>query len=313
VLGYIFRRLLAGLVTLVVVTFLVSSIIRLVPGDPVQIMYAQSQSTGPAQIEAMRHYLGLDRPIYEQYLKYMRRLLEGDWGTTIRGEQPVLHLLLLRVPNTIRLATASLLIAIVFGGSLGVLAAYYKGGWVDNASMVVAVLGVSLPSFWLGLLLILLFALELGWLPVAGSDLRSLILPAVTLGVGNASIVARLVRSSMLDTLGQDYVRTARAKGLGEALTMVKHVLRNSLIPVVTILGLQFSYTLGGAVVVENVFAWNGVGRLAVQAILQRDYPLIQGFVLMLAVVVLTISLAVDLSYALLDPRVRYETGPAAI
>lgn len=303
---YIVRRVLAGLLTLWIVTMVVSLLIHLVPGDPVRIMYAQSQATGPEQIEAKRHELGLDRPVYVQYVTYMGKVLRGDLGKTIRGEQPVLDLLMLRLPNTAMLAFAGLLVAIVVGGTLGFLSAYFRGTWFDTAAMGLAIGGIAMPSFWLGLLLMFFFSVRLGWLPVGGTGLRSLALPALTLGLVSAAVIARLMRSSMLDVLGQDYMRTARAKGLAERNVLAGHALKNSLIPIVTMLGLQITYMLGGAVVVENVFAWNGVGRLAVQAILQRDFPLIQGFVLMLAVIVISVSLAVDVLYAVIDPRIRY-------
>lgn len=305
---YIARRALAGLFTLWVVTIAVSLLIHLVPGDPVRIMYAQSQSTGPEQIEAKRRELGLDRPIYEQYLTYMGNVLRGDLGETIRGEQPVLDLLLLRLPNTILLTAAALVVAIVLGGSVGFFSAYFRGTWFDTLGMGLAIAGIAIPSFWLGLLLMFFFSVRLGWLPVGGTGLASLVLPALTLGLVSAAVLARLTRSSMLDVLAQDYMRTARAKGLAEPLVLARHALKNSLIPIITMLGLQVAYMLGGAVVVENVFAWNGVGRLAVQAILQRDFPLIQGFVLMFATIVIAVTLLVDILYAVVDPRIHYES-----
>ncbi len=305
---YIARRIVAGLFTLWIVTVAVSLLIHLVPGDPVRIMYAQSQSTGPEQIEAKRRELGLDRPVYVQYLNYMSNVLRGDLGKTIRGEQPVLTLLLLRLPNTVLLTVASLVFAILIGGSIGFFSAYFRGTWFDTVGMGVAIAGIAMPSFWLGLLLMFFFSVRLGWLPVGGTGLASLVLPALTLGLVSAAVLARLTRSSMLDVLGQDYMRTARAKGLAEPLVLARHALKNSLIPILTMLGLQVAYLLGGAVVVENVFAWNGVGRLAVQAILQRDFPLIQGFVLLFAVIVIGVSLIVDILYAVVDPRIRYES-----
>lgn len=306
--AYIARRALSGLFTLWVVTIAVSLLIHLVPGDPVRIMYAQSQSTGPEQIEAKRRELGLDQPIYVQYLRYMGNVLQGDLGRTIRGEQPVLELLLLRLPNTILLTAASLLVAIVIGGGIGFFSAYFRGTWFDTLGMGLAIAGIAMPSFWLGLLLMFFFSVRLGWLPVGGTGLANLVLPALTLGLVSAAVLARLTRSSMLDVLAQDYMRTARAKGLAEPLVMARHALKNSLIPIITMLGLQVAYLLGGAVVVENVFAWNGVGRLAVQAILQRDFPMIQGFVLMFATMVIGVTLAVDILYAIVDPRIRYES-----
>jgi ABC-type dipeptide/oligopeptide/nickel transport system permease component len=238
----------------------------------------------------------------------MSNVLRGDLGKTIRGEQPVLTLLLLRLPNTILLTGASLFFAILIGGTIGFFSAYFRGTWFDTLGMGVAIAGIAMPSFWLGLLLMFFFSVRLGWLPVGGTGLASLVLPALTLGLVSAAVLARLTRSSMLDVLGQDYMRTARAKGLEEPLVLSRHALKNSLIPILTMLGLQVAYMLGGAVVVENVFAWNGVGRLAVQAILQRDFPLIQGFVLLFAVIVISVSIVVDILYAVVDPRIHYES-----
>jgi peptide/nickel transport system permease protein len=303
---YLLARITAAVITVLAVTVAVAMLIHIVPGDPVRIMFAQSQGTTPEQLEAIRSRLGLDLPIWEQYLLYMSRILQGDFGHTIRGNQPVLELLLERLPNTLYLATASLLIAMAIGLTLGFIAAYRRGTWIDTTLMVTAIMGVSVPHFWLGLLLLFLFSVSLGWLPVGGHGLGSLVLPAVTLGLTNAAIIARLTRSSMIDVLNQDFIRTARAKGLPKAIVLFRHALRAGMIPIVTMLGLQFTYLMGGAIVVENVFGWNGVGRMAIQAIFQRDYPLIQGFILMFAVLVVMVSLLIDLLYALLDPRIRY-------
>lgn len=303
---YLIKRILGGLLTIWITTIAVTLLIHLVPGDPVQIMYAQSQSTTPEQLEQIRRNLGLDRPIYEQYIMYMSRVFQGDLGTTIRGNQPVLDLLLVRLPNTLMLAITSLLISIVIGVSAGFFAAYKRGTWIDTTLMTGAILGISIPSFWLGLMLIYVFSIRLGWFPVSGTDLKNLVLPALTLGVANAASISRLTRSSMLDVLSQDYMRTARAKGLGESVVLSRHALRNGLINVVNIIGLQFTYMMGGAIVVENVFAWNGIGRLAIQSIFQRDYPTIQGFILIFATVVVIVSILLDVVYAWIDPRITY-------
>lgn len=303
---YLIKRLLSGLFTIWMATIAVTLLIHLVPGDPVQIMYAQSQSTTPEQLEQIRHNLGLDRPIYEQYILYMSRILRGDFGTTIRGNQPVLDLLLVRLPNTLLLAIASLLVTMVVGVTAGFFAAYKRETWLDTTLMTGAILGISIPSFWLGLMLMYVFSIRLGWLPVSGTDLKNLILPSLTLGLANAAAVSRLTRSSMLDVLSQDYVRTARAKGLAESTVLSRHGLRNGMINVVNMLGLQFAYMMGGAIVIENVFAWNGIGRLAIQSIFQRDYPTIQGFILIFATVVVIVSIILDLLYAWIDPRIRY-------
>ncbi len=303
--GYIVQRLLAALVTIWVATVAVTMLIHAVPGDPVRIMYAKFQAT-PEQMEAIRARLGLDEPIWVQYGMFMGRVLQGDLGRSIVGDQPVLDILVTRFPPTLLLTSVSLLIAAVIGLSLGFLAAYKRGTIIDVGAMIAAIIGVSIPHFWLGLILLFVFALQLGWLPVAGSDWRSLILPALTLGLANAAVLARLTRSAMIDIFDQDFVRTARAKGLPKAVVLYRHALRAGLVPIVSMMGLQFAYMMGGAIVVENVFAWNGVGRLAIEAVFARDYPVIQGFILMFATVVVLVSVVIDLLYAWLDPRIRY-------
>ncbi|MGF1552972.1 MAG: ABC transporter permease [Paracoccaceae bacterium] len=302
---YVLQRLLAALVTVWVATIAVTALVHLVPGDPVEVMYGSFQTT-EAELEAIRARLGLDRPVWEQYLMYLGRVLQGDLGRSIVGDQPVLDILLTRFPATLALTVASLAIAVVVGMTLGFLAAYRRGTWVDAGAMILAIVGVSMPHFWLGLLLLFLFSLTLEWLPVAGGDWRSLILPALTLGLANAAVLARLTRSAMIDIFDQDFVRTAHAKGLPRTVVLYRHALRSGLVPIVSMLGLQFAYLMGGAIVVENVFAWNGVGRLAIEAVFARDYPLIQGFILFFAAVVALASLIVDVAYAFLDPRIRY-------
>jgi peptide/nickel transport system permease protein len=299
------ERVAMGALTVFVTTIAVTLLIHLVPGDPVQIMYAQSQGTTPEQLEQIRHNLGLDRPIHEQYFLYVGKLLQGDLGHTIRGQQPVLDVILQRLPNTLLLALAAMIVAIALGLPIGFLAAYNRGTAIDTGVMVAAITGVSIPHFWLGLMLLLLFSVELGWLPVSGTGPLNLVLPAVTLGLSNAAVVARMTRSSMIDVMAQDFVRTAEAKGLPKAVVLYRHVLAAGLIPVIAMMGLQFSFMMGGAIVVENIFAWNGVGRMAVEAIFQRDYPVIQGFILIFAVVVVCVSILVDGVYALVDPRIR--------
>ena len=304
-LVYLSRRLLMGLVTIFVATIAVTLLIHAVPGDPVQIMYAQSQGTTPEQLEEIRSRLGLDQPIVVQYAQYLGRLLHGDMGVTIRGEQPVFGLLLARLPNTLLLALSAMVIAVLIGLPAGFWAAARRGSWIDTAIMTVAIGGVSIPHFWLGLMLMIWFSVDLGWLPVAGGGPLSLILPALTLGLSNAAIVARMTRSGMIDVMEQDFVRTAHAKGLPKAVVEYRHVLRSGLVPVVTMMGLQFTYMMGGAIVVENIFAWNGIGRLAIEAIFQRDYPVIQGFILVFATTVVAVMFLLDIVYALLDPRIR--------
>lgn len=305
-IAYLIRRMFAAVLTIFVATVAVSMLIHVVPGDPVEIMYAQSQGTTPEQLAQIRDNLGLDEPVYVQYAIFMNGVLHGDLGETIRGEQPVFDLIMGHLPNTLILAGTALAIAIIVGMTLGFIAAYQRGGWLDTSLMTTAMIGISIPHFWLGLLLIMLFAVNLGWLPVAGTGPANLILPALTLAAGNAAIIARMTRSSMIDVFDEDFIRTAHAKGLRRRVVLSRHVLRAGLVPIVSMIGMQFTYMMGGAIVVENVFGWNGIGRLALQAILQRDYPLIQGFILAFACVVVTISLLMDVLYAFLDPRIRY-------
>lgn len=302
---FILQRLLAALVTVWIATIAVTILVHLVPGDPVEVMYGSFQTT-EEELDRIRERLGLDQPVIVQYFMYLGRVLQGDLGRSIVGDQPVLDILLTRFPATILLTVASLLVAIAVGMPLGFLAAYRKGTAVDAGAMVLAIVGVSMPHFWLGLLLLFLFSLTLEWLPVAGGDWRSLILPALTLGLANAAVLARLTRSAMIDIFDQDFVRTAEAKGLPKTLVLYRHALRSGLVPIVSMLGLQFAYLMGGAIVVENVFAWNGVGRLAIEAVFARDYPVIQGFILFFAAVVALASVVVDVLYAFLDPRIRY-------
>jgi len=302
---FLSTRILMGALTIWITTVLVTLLIHAVPGDPVQIMYAQSQSTTPEQIEEVRRSLGLDRPIPVQYAMFMERLVQGDLGKTIRGGQPVLDVIMQRLPNTLVPACAAMFIAVLIGVPIGFLAAYRKGSLTDITLMIIAIAGISMPHFWLGLMLLFYFAVELGWLPVSGNGWLNLVLPALTLGLSNAAIFARLTRSSMIDVMNQDYVQTALAKGLPKALVLRRHVLRAGLLPVVTMMGLQFAFMMGGAIVVENIFSWNGVGRMAVEAIFQRDYPIIQGFILTFSVVVVLVAITIDALYAVLDPRIR--------
>ncbi|MDQ0323252.1 ABC-type dipeptide/oligopeptide/nickel transport system permease component [Pararhizobium capsulatum DSM 1112] len=303
--SFLGKRIAFGILTIFVTTVAVTLLIHLVPGDPVQIMYAQSQGTTPEQLEQIRHSLGLDRPIIEQYVMFVERLAQGDMGVTVRGRQPVADLLLQRLPNTLALATLSMLIAFAIGIPVGFVAAYKRRTAWDTILMTLALTGVSIPHFWLGLMLLFLFAVNLQWLPVAGTGPLNIVLPALTLGLSNAAIIARMTRASMIDVMNQDFVRTARAKGLYQTTVLRRHVLRAGLVPILTMAGMQFAAMLGGAIVVENIFAWNGIGRLAIEAIFQRDYPLIQGFILVFAAVVVVVSIALDVVYAFADPRVR--------
>ncbi|HMB88814.1 MAG TPA: ABC transporter permease [Methylomirabilota bacterium] len=304
-LTYVGRRILAVVPVLFGVTLAVFSMLFLVPGDPVKIMLAEFVTT-PDQIAQMRAQLHLDEPVLKQYGRFVGSALRGDLGVSIRSRRPVTAEITENIGSTGQLALASMLVAIGLGVPLGLLAALGRNSWLDVAAMVVALLGVAMPSFWLGFLLIFVFSLHLGWLPATGGgDLLHLVMPAVALGMIAAAIIARLTRSSMLEVLGQDYVRTARAKGLGSGSVIVRHALRNALIPVVTVFGLQFGNLLAGAVIVETVFSRPGLGRLIVGGILAKDFPLVQGTVLFVAAAYVLINVVVDVAYAYVDPRIR--------
>jgi len=305
VLTYVGRRILAVVPVLFGVTLAVFSMLFLVPGDPVKIMLAEFVTT-PEQIARMRAQLHLDEPVLVQYGRFVGNALRGDLGVSIRSRRPVAAEIGENIGSTGQLALASMVVAIGLGVPLGLLAALGRNSWLDVAAMVVALLGVAMPSFWLGFLLIFVFSLHLGWLPATGGgDLLHLVMPAVALGMIAASIIARLTRSSMLEVLGQDFVRTARAKGLGGWSVIVRHALRNALIPVVTVFGLQFGNLLAGAVIVETVFSRPGLGRLIVGGILAKDFPLVQGTVLFVAAAYVLINVMVDVAYAYVDPRIR--------
>jgi peptide/nickel transport system permease protein len=305
VLIFVARRVLAVMPVLFGVTLAVFSMLFLVPGDPVKMMLAEFV-TNPDQIAQMRAQLHLDEPILQQYGRFVGNAVRGDLGTSIRSRRPVATEIAENVGSTAQLALASMAVAIGLGIPLGLVAALGRNSWLDVAAMVVALLGVAMPSFWLGLLLIFGFSLHLGWFPATGGgDLHHLVLPAVTLGMIAAAIIARLTRSSMLEVLGQDYVRTARAKGLAWWGVVVRHALKNALIPIVTIFGLQFGNLLAGAVIVETVFSRPGLGRLVVGGILAKDFPLVQGAVLFVAVAYVLINVLVDVAYAFVDPRIR--------
>jgi peptide/nickel transport system permease protein len=305
-LTWVLRRILAVVPVLFGVTLAVFSMLFLVPGDPVKMMLAEFVTT-PDQIAQMRAQLHLDEPILKQYGRFVANAARGDLGTSIRSRRPVTTEIGENVASTAQLALAAMLVAVGLGIPLGLIAALSRSSWLDVASMGAALLGVSMPSFWLGLLLIFVFSLHLAWFPATGGgDLHHLVLPAVTLGMIAAAIIARLTRSSMLEVLGQDYVRTARAKGLGGFSVVVRHALKNALIPIITIFGLQFGNLLAGAVSVETVFSRPGLGRLIVGGILNKDFPLVQGVVLFVATTYVLINLLVDVAYAYADPRIRF-------
>ena len=305
-LTYLARRLLAVLPVLFGVTLAVFSMLFLVPGDPVKIMLAEFVTT-PEQVARMREQLHLDEPILKQYGRFVGNALRGDLGTSIRSRRAVSTEIGENVGSTAQLALASMAVAVAIGVPLGLTAALFRSSWFDAGSMIVALLGVSMPSFWLGLLMIFAFSLHLGWFPATGGgDLWHLVLPSITLGMIASAIIARLTRSSMLEVLGQDYVRTARAKGLAWWGVVVRHALKNALIPVITIFGLQFGNLLAGAVIVETVFSRPGLGRLIVGGILSKDFPLVQGTVLFVATAYVMINVLVDIAYAYVDPRIRF-------
>jgi ABC-type dipeptide/oligopeptide/nickel transport system permease component len=310
---YIVARLAATVPVALGVATIVFFIIRL-SGDPVTLMLGYEST--PEQRDALRQKLGLDQPAYVQYGSWLISVARGDLGRSLRTDEPVEDVVLRHVGPTVLLTSVALVITTLVGGLLGVLAGTRPRSWIDRSSTVLATLGISIPSFWLGLVLIDLFAVTLGWLPVSGMFSarrpevaevpRYLVLPALTLALPSIAIVARLTRSSMLEIMGRDYVRTARAKGLHERLVITRHGLKNAVIPVVTMIGLQFGYLLSGSIIVESVFAWPGVGSMMLDGIQSRDFPLVQGAVLFIALAFVLVSLGVDLLYGYLDPRIRY-------
>ena len=297
------RRLLQALLVLWAVSFLTFGLLHL-SGDPAVLMAGENWTK--EEVEDLRHRMGLDRPWYEQYGRYLLRVVQGDFGLSIRQNRPVMDLVAERLPATLQLTLTAQIVSIVIAIPVGVLSATRRNSVIDQVTMGAAVLAQALPIFWLGIMLILVFSVKLRWTPVAGrGDMLSLVLPVVTLSTLYVASNARLVRSSLLEVLGHDYIRTARAKGLREWAILYRHALRNSLIPVVTMLGLQFGHLLSGAVVTETVFAWPGTGRLIIQAVLARDLPLVQGAVTVVAAFVVFATLLIDLLYGVLDPRAQ--------
>ncbi len=304
--AYLARRFVLLVPTVFGVTLAAFLMLHLTPGDPVAIMLGEFASK--TDVTRLRRDLGLDQPLVMQYVRFVERAARGDLGTSIRSRRAVTAEISDRFPSTIGLTLAAMLLAISVGVPIGVIAATTKHVAVDSAAMAFALLGLSMPTFWSGLLLILFFSLKLGWLPITESEgIRALILPAVALAAPAAAVLARITRSSVLEVLRQEYIRTARSKGLVERLVIYRHAVRNALIPVLTIVGLQFGGLLAGAVIVESVFARPGLGRLAVSAILARDFPMVQGVVLVVAVMYVFVNLSVDLMYGFLDPRIRYQ------
>jgi peptide/nickel transport system permease protein len=301
---FILSRLLSAVLVLLGVSCLVFLLIHMVPGDPVEVMLGEAAQ--PADREALRHALGLDQPLLAQLLHYFEGLLRLDLGTSLQSKRPIAELLWQRIPATAELAGAALVVAMLIAFPLGILAAVRKDTLWDYGAMTVSMFGVSIPNFWLGPVLILVFSVWLGWLPVSGrEEATSIVLPAVTLGMALAAVLARMVRSALLEVLHEDYVRTARAKGLPERTVILRHAMRNALLPVVTVLGLQLGVLLGGAVVTEMVFSWPGLGELTIESIQRRDYPVVQACVLLISVSYVVVNTLTDLVYGWLDPRVR--------
>jgi len=303
--SYLARKLLAVPVILLLTSLLIFSAVRLLPGDPARLM--AGMQADQTTVETVRHRLGFDQPFTIQYTRFLTHALHGDLGNSIRSQQPVAREIAQRLPYTIALTTASFSIAILFGLTFGVLAAIYRGTWFDNALMVSAISGASVANFWIALMAMDFFAVKLGWVPLMGAaSWRSYVLPSLTLALAPAAVIARMTRGSMLEIIHQDYIRTARAKGLSPAAVYLKHALRNALVPIVTIIGLNFAALLGGAVITETVFNWPGVGRLMIDAVRYRDYATIQGITLVTVFFVVVINLLVDFAVGFLNPRIRF-------
>jgi ABC-type dipeptide/oligopeptide/nickel transport system permease component len=305
-IDFLLRRLLGAVPVVLGVVLAVFLLLHLVPGDPVELMLGDSAR--PADRTALRQALGLDRTLAEQLLGYFGGLTRLDLGESLFSRRPVAEIIAERLPATLELAAAALAFALLIAVPLGLTAARYKGRAADSGAMAFSLLGISIPNFWLGPLLILLFSLGLGWTPVSGRDAPgSLILPAVTLGTALAAVLARMVRSSLLEVLGEDYIRTGRAKGLSENRLLWRHALRNAWLPVLTLAGLQLGALLGGAVITETVFDWPGLGSLMIEGIRSRDYPVVQGCVLVISLAYVLVNLLTDLAYAWVDPRIRLD------
>jgi peptide/nickel transport system permease protein len=303
--AYVLRRLGQAALTLVGVSVLVFLILRVLPGDPAKMLLPEGAPE--SAVEELNRHLGLREPLYVQYALFVRSVFRGDFGQSFQYRAPALSVVTERLAATVQLALAAMILTVALGVSLGIVAAVRRGTRYDYASTVLAVLGQSLPNFWLGIMLILLFGVALRWLPTSGFESgRHLILPAVTLAAFPTALVARLTRSSMLEILGRDFIRTGRAKGLAERAVVLRHALRNAAVPVLTVLGLQIGTLLGGAVITESVFAWPGMGKLVVDAIFFRDFPVVQTVLILSATIFVLINLLVDLLYTVIDPRIRY-------
>ncbi len=303
---YLIKRLLTILPTMLGVVTLVFFLVHLIPGDPVAVMLGEHAMA--VEKAALRHQLGLDQPLLHQYLMFLKGIFQGNLGNSIFYRLPVSAVIASRLPATIILAAAAMAVALLIALPLGILAGCRQYSAIDNVSMFFSLLGISMPNFWLGPLLIIVFSIKLDWLPVSGMDgLKSLILPAVTLGTALAAILSRMTRSSLLEVISQEYLVAARARGLPGWRVLLKHALKNALLPVVTIVGLQFGALLSGAIVTEKVFSWPGIGSLLIQAVFTRDYPMVQGCILVISFCYIIANVATELFYAFIDPRIRYE------
>ncbi len=305
-LRYIIRRLAMLVPVLLGVSIISFGLLRLVPGDPAVLL--AGEDANPEFIEAVRQEYGFDQPLHIQYLRFMGNVLQGDFGVSIRSREPVINLLKQRFLFTLKLSFCAILIATLIGLIAGIISATRQYSIFDNISMIGALFGISMPIFWLGLLLMLVFSVHLRWLPAGGSgELRHLILPAIAMGAASAAVIARMTRASMLEVIRQDFIRTARANGLRERVVIYKHALKNAMIPVITVFGLEFGYMLGGAVLTETVFSLPGIGRLMVEGIFQRDYAVVQGAMILVATTFVLVNLLTDIAYAFFDPKIRYE------
>ncbi|WP_022665604.1 nickel ABC transporter permease [Desulfospira joergensenii] len=305
-INFLFKRILSIIPVLLGISLMLFFMLRMLPGDPAQVLAGQMAS--PEDIAMIRTQLGLDEPVYVQYGAFLNRLVHLDLGRSARTQNPVIEEIWARLPNTMLLAVCAITLACVFGIPAGVVAAVRPYTWIDYLVTLASLFGISMPVFWLGMMLMIVFSITLQWLPAGGiGTWKHLVLPSVTLAAFVVAFIARMTRSSMLEVLSQDYVTTARSKGLMEKVIIVKHALKNALIPIITVVGLQFGLLLGGAVLTETVFAWPGLGRLIVDSILARDYAMIQGSILVFGLLYTLVNLAVDLIYALVDPRIRYE------
>ena len=297
-------RLFGAILTLLMTWTVVFGAMRLVPGDPVLLML-QGTPVSDAAMQAARAQLGVDRPLAVQYVRFLADAARGDLGDSFRSRQPVTQLIAAEFPYTLQLAVGGFVIGLLLGGMLGTIAGVWPNGWIDTVCMTLALAGLSLPSFWIGMLLIQVFATQLGWVPVLGTGFDALILPSITLGLFIAGGLARLARNSLIEVMAQDYIRTAHAKGLTALRVVAKHAMRNAVIPPLTLLGIQFALLIGGAVVTESVFARPGIGRLLVQAVLEKDFPVVQGVVLLTTAAYVLMNLLIDLAYGIIDPRVQ--------